>query len=259
MKPNLSKVAVLTEISDMVELPHRHGLLTLDEAKALCRREGITRWGKYEVYRKANPDCGLPTNPNKVYGVFLRVLFNTVPVSLSRAKAICRAEGLTSRSQYLAFRSHTHVGLPAWSQIARSGLDAYSFFGKKRQDMTLRTARVLCRQKRVHDQPSYHAYREAHPECELPSQPHTFYGITWNQFFGRNLKKYAKAKSNPEEQLIEAVTLAKDNGGVLPSPRWCCKHAHPGVSNLVIRHRKLLLTKFRRIGGFRGQWELKAR
>ena len=67
----------LQKLLGMVELPaplHREdNFLTLRQAQALCKQEGVGTKAAYERYRAGHRGCGLPFEPHVHYDVTLRV------------------------------------------------------------------------------------------------------------------------------------------------------------------------------------------
>lgn len=111
--------------------------LSLKEAQAFCKRKGINSRVKYRAFRKTHKNTGLPSNPNRYYGISWREFFGkTKPVfmSLKNARAFCKRVGLDGQNKYRAFvETHKNTGLP-FNPNVFYGVSWAVFLGKKPHD-----------------------------------------------------------------------------------------------------------------------------
>jgi hypothetical protein len=183
--------------------------LTLEQAQALCKREGIERFAKYDAYRQSHRNIGLPSEPEVVYEISRREFFGKLkPVypTLRQAQSFCKRKGIDGRPKYIAYRkSHKNCALPATPETFYK-ISLRAFFGRRKPVYkTLQQTQAFCKQKGIDTQRKYYAYCKSHNNCGLPPSMSLAYNISWRELFG-------KMSITKEQCIAELKRVAKKLG-----------------------------------------------
>jgi hypothetical protein len=188
---NADRVRRLKRVLALMPFPPAPVFLSLEDAQEFCKRKGVDSVTKYKAFYTTHKNTGLPCSPHQYYKISLPEFFGrlkTVFMSLKNARAFCKRVGLDGQNKYRAFRkTHKNTGLPSDPRVFY-GIRWREFFGKtKPVFMSLKKAQSFCKLKGLDTCEKYQAFYKTHKG--LPANVPQYYGVSWNEFFGKKPKR----------------------------------------------------------------------
>jgi hypothetical protein len=169
----------------------KYNYLSYDEVSAMARAAGVTTKAEYDTWRKTFDATRVPWNPAREYpdrwSSWSDFLQSGKPVRNRRdwmpfeeARKLVRELNLKSSKEFVSWRNQNlEVAIPGAPDDKYDCWQGWDDFLGVQGFLTFEEAKAILRPHRLRTNREFRGRLQAHPEAQIPTQPHLYYQPDW--------------------------------------------------------------------------------